>query len=301
MSTLEEHGNHSHLAHEFNASHLQLGYDGRTIVQDLDLEIPKHQVGAIIGPNGCGKSTLLKALVRLIRPKNGAIILDGVSINTLPTRQVATMVGLLPQTPNSPEGLSVADLVSRGRYPYHGFAGGWTREDERAVAHALNVTGLADMAHRPIDELSGGQKQRAWIALTLAQETDIVLLDEPTTYLDIAYQLEVLDLLSDLNKQEGVTIVMVLHDLNLAARYADWILAMKDGNRVAFGKPEYVISSELVREVFGVDSDVYLDPETRIPFMSPASSHSLQARRNSLGEIHPGTNTSDTIHKERAL
>ncbi|KFI98919.1 ABC transporter ATP-binding protein [Bifidobacterium subtile] len=270
---------HSHPGHTFSAQRLELAYEGHTVVHDFDLDIPAHQVGAIIGPNGCGKSTLLKALARLLKPKSGSVLLDGKPISALPTKQVATIVGLLPQTPTAPEGITVADLIARGRYPYHGLAAGWTHEDERAMAHALAVTGLASKADRAIDELSGGQRQRAWIALTLAQETDILLLDEPTTYLDVAYQLEVLDLLGDLNQQEGVTVVMVLHDLNMAARYADWILAMKDGRKAAFGTPQEVITRTLVRDVFAVDADVSIDPATGAPFMSPDSSHSLRERR----------------------
>ena len=270
---------HIHPSHSFHASDLSLAYDGRTVVQDLDFDIPKHEIGSIIGPNGCGKSTVLKALARLLKPRSGAVLLDGRSINSLPTRQVATTVGLLPQTPTAPEGITIGDLVTRGRYPYHRFAGGWNNEDDRSVSHALAVTGLADIADRPLDEVSGGQRQRAWIALSLAQETDILLLDEPTTYLDISYQLEVLDLLGDLNKNEGVTVVMVLHDLNLAARYSDWILAIDHGHKAALGSPQEVITEQLVRNVFGVEGRVSIDPETGVPFMSPAATHSLHARR----------------------
>ncbi|WP_314688724.1 ABC transporter ATP-binding protein [uncultured Bifidobacterium sp.] len=279
MSVLVSSTEHAHPAHKLTAEHVDLAYDGRTVVHGLDLDVPEHQVGAIIGPNGCGKSTLLKAFARLLKPAAGRVLLDGRPIGSLPTRKVATMVGLLPQSPIAPEGITIGDLVARGRYPYHGPGGGWQREDERAMAHALDVTGLGDLADRTLDELSGGQRQRAWIALALAQETDILLLDEPTTFLDVAYQLEVLDLVVDLNRQEGVTIVMVLHDLNMAARYSDWVLAMKDGRRVTFGDPLEVITSGLVRDVFSVDADVRIDPATGVPVMTPDSRHSLRGRR----------------------
>ncbi|MCI1864851.1 MAG: ABC transporter ATP-binding protein [Bifidobacterium sp.] len=279
MSRISSDGVHAHSAHTLSARNLGLGYGGHTVIDDLDVDIPHHQIGAIIGPNGCGKSTLLKAFARLLRPSRGEVSLDGRPLSSYSTRHIATTIGILPQSPQAPEGIAIGDLVARGRHPYHGFAGGWTREDDRAVAHALTVTGLADLADRPLDEVSGGQRQRAWIALTLAQETDILLLDEPTTYLDIAYQLDVLDLLADLNRQEGVTIVMVLHDLNMAARYSDWILAMKDGERKAYGAPRDVITEEIVREVFAVEARVSMDVSCEVPVMSPASSHSLLARR----------------------
>ena len=266
-------------SHTLAARQVTLSYDRRDIVHDLDLDIPTGTIGAIIGANGCGKSTLLKALARLLAPKKGMVALDGKSINTLPTKTVATIVGLLPQSPVAPEGISIADLVSRGRHPYQGLAHSWTEEDERAVAHALTVTGLAELADRPVDEVSGGQRQRAWIALALAQQTDILLLDEPTTYLDIAYQLEVLDLLSELNATEHTTIVMVLHDLNQAVRYTDWILAIKDGRQAYLGAPEQVISERMVAEVFNTDARIIHDPDTGLPFMVPGPRHSLACSR----------------------
>jgi iron complex transport system ATP-binding protein len=272
---------HHHPVHTFEARNIALSYENHTVINDLSLAIPSRQVGAIIGPNGCCKSTLLKALARLITPDRGSVLLDGTPINTLPTREVATKIGLLPQTPIAPEGITVANLVARGRYPYHGFNGGWNSDDEQAVAHALSVTNLTELTDRPIEELSGGQRQRAWIALALAQETDILLLDEPITYLDIAYQIEVLDLLSRLNSSEGVTIVMVLHDLNLAARYADWILAMKDGRKMALGTPEEVITPSLLSEVFGLDTSVSIDPTTQLPMMMPGGGHCLATQRTS--------------------
>ncbi|WEV67321.1 ABC transporter ATP-binding protein [Bifidobacterium sp. ESL0769] len=281
MATLTSHdADHHHPAHTFQAQHVALSYEGRQVVADLSLDIPAHQVGIIIGPNGCCKSTLLKALARLIKPDKGSILLDGKPLGDMPTREVATKVGLLPQSPIAPAGITIADLVTRGRYPYHGFAGGWNADDEEAVAHALAVTGLADLAERPIDSVSGGQRQRAWIALALAQETDILLLDEPTTYLDIAYQVEVLDLLSYLNAEEGVTVVMVLHDLNLAARYADWMVAMKHGKIRAQGTPQEVLTESLLHNVFGLDATIAAEPGTELPMVVPDKSHSLRAQRD---------------------
>lgn len=207
-------------AHRLTASHLRLTYGGRTVIEDLSLDIPPHTMGSIIGPNGCGKSTFLKAMARILKPASGTVILDGEPITSMPTRKVATILGLLPQDPSAPAGITIADLVARSRYPQH-FVERWTTKDEKAVERTLALTGLTEMTGCPIDRLYGGQRQRAWIALALAQQTDILLLDEPTTYLDIAYQLEVLDLLSTLNRQEGVTVVMVLHDLNMAARYSE--------------------------------------------------------------------------------
>ncbi|PST47331.1 cobalamin/Fe3+-siderophore ABC transporter ATP-binding protein [Bifidobacterium callitrichos] len=287
-------------SHTLAARHVTLAYERREIVHDLDLDITPGTVGAIIGANGCGKSTLLKALARLLTPTHGAVTLDGKAINTLPTRKVATIVGLLPQSPMAPEGITIADLVSRGRHPYQGMLGSWSDEDDRAVAHALEVTGLADLADRPVDEVSGGQRQRAWIALALAQQTDILLLDEPTTYLDIAYQLEVLDLLSELNATEHTTIVMVLHDLNQAARYTDWILAVKDGRQAYFGTPDEVISERMVAEVFDTDARIIADPDTGLPLMLPGTRHSLaRLRGDSHGEqVRTTTNHDDNLLKE---
>ena len=273
-------------AHRLTASHLRLTYGGRTVIEDLSLDIPPHTMGSIIGPNGCGKSTFLKALARILKPASGTVMLDGEPITSMPTRKVATILGLLPQNPSAPAGITIADLVARGRYPHHHFVERWTAKDEKAVERALALTGLTDMAGCPIDRLSGGQRQRAWIALTLAQQTDILLLDEPTTYLDIAYQLEVLDLLSTLNRQEGVTVVMVLHDLNMAARYSDWILAIKDGRRVALGAPDKVITESLVSEVFDIASTVVTDGSTGTPLMTPAPSHSLEAHSGGAGNVH---------------
>lgn len=241
-------------------------------------------MGSIIGANGCGKSTFLKALARLLPVHQGAVLLEGRAIGTLPTKQVARTLGILPQSPLVPEGITVEGLVSRGRYPHHGMFGGWTSQDDAAVTEALSLTHMSELASSQVDELSGGQRQRAWIALSLAQQTDVLLLDEPTTYLDMTYQLEVLDLLADLNAKKGTTIVMVLHDINLATRYSDWILAMRDGRRLAMGKPAEIITESLIRDVFGMESRVVLDPESQTPTVMPLATHSLRSRREPKGQ-----------------
>ncbi len=282
MSVILKDGGHSHSTHHVTATSLSLAYGHRRVVENVDLAVPDHQIGSIIGPNGSGKSTVLKALSRLMTPERGTVTLDGRSINTMPTREVAQKLGLLPQSANAPEGITIAELVMRGRYPYHRFGQRWDKADERALSHALEATGLSDISDRPVDGVSGGQRQRAWIALALAQETDVMLLDEPTTFLDIAYQFEVLDLLSDLNAQEGVTIVMVLHDLNLAARYSDWMLAMHDGRRAAFGTPNEVITEQLMHAVFGLHATVELAKGTNTPVVFPSPQHSLRARRSDI-------------------
>ena len=258
---------------ELSARALSLAYEGRVVVDELDLDIPAGRVTAIVGPNACGKSTLLRGLSRLLAPASGTVLLDGADIHALPTKRVAQRLGLLPQTPTAPDGITVADLVSRGRYPHQGWFRRWTAEDDDAVAEAMTVTGVADLADRPVDELSGGQRQRVWIAMALAQRTDILLLDEPTTFLDISHQLEVLDLLLDLNAERGTTVVMVLHDLNLAARYAGHLVAMKSRSVVAAGDPAAVVTADLVREVFGVESVVADDPVTGTPLVVPLGRH----------------------------
>jgi len=248
---------------------LSLAYDDRSIVTDLSLPIPDRRVTVVVGANACGKSTLLRGMARLLRPTAGAVLLDGEAIHRLPTRQVARTLGLLPQSPVPPEGVTVVDLVGRGRHPHHGALRRWTAADEVAVAAALELTGTLDLAGRPVDELSGGQRQRVWIAMALAQETDLLLLDEPTTYLDVAHQVETLDLLADLNANRGSTIVMVLHDLNLAARYADHLVAMRAGQVVAAGAPADVVTAEVVHEVFGLRCTVIPDPVTHTPLVVP--------------------------------
>jgi iron complex transport system ATP-binding protein len=213
---------------------------------------------------------------RLLAPRHGEVLLDGKSIHTLPSRQLAQTLGLLPQSPIAPEGILVADLVSRGRNPYHGVFSQWTRADDEAIATALEVTKTTELADRPVDELSGGQRQRVWIAMALAQQTDILLLDEPTTFLDISHQIEVLDLLTDLNQKRGTTVVMVLHDLNLAARYADFLVAMANGRLYATGTPDDVLTEQNVREVFHLESRIMTDPTSGRPIMLPLGRHRLR-------------------------
>ena len=252
---------------------LTLGYADTAVVRDLDLEVPSGKVTVVVGANACGKSTLLRGLARLLRPRSGSVLLDGEAIHRMPTRQVARTLGLLPQDPIAPEGVTVADLVGRGRHPHHGAFGRWTSEDEAAVAEALVLTDTLDLADRVVDELSGGQRQRVWIAMALAQGTDLLLLDEPTTYLDVAHQVEMLDLLAELNARRGTTIVMVLHDLNLAARYADHLVALHTGRIVAEGTPRQVVTEDLVRAVFGLDNRVIEDPVSHTPLVVPVGRH----------------------------
>jgi iron complex transport system ATP-binding protein len=255
------------------ASALTLGYADTAVVRDLDLRVPPGKVTGIVGSNACGKSTLLRGLARLLRPRSGSVLLDGEAIQRLPSRQVARTLGLLPQHPITPEGVTVSDLVGRGRHPHHGPFGRWTSEDEEAVAEALVLTGTLGLAHRVVDELSGGQRQRVWIAMALAQGTDLLLLDEPTTYLDVAHQVEMLDLLAELNARRGTTIVMVLHDLNLAARYADHLVALRSGRIVAEGTPRQVVTEDVVRRVFGLDNRVIEDPVSHTPLVVPVGRH----------------------------
>ncbi|MCW2849545.1 MAG: transporter ATP-binding protein [Marmoricola sp.] len=251
------------------AREVTLGYGDRPVVHGLTTAVPDRGITAIVGANACGKSTLLRGLARLLRPSSGVVLLDGRAIGTLAPRQVARTLGLLPQHPVTPEGVNVVDLVGRGRHPHQGTLRRCSREDEHAVAQALELTGTLDLADRLVDELSGGQRQRVWIAMALAQQTDLLLLDEPTTYLDVAHQVEVLDLLVDLNRARGTTIVMVLHDLNLAARYADHLVAMREGRIVAAGAPAEVITEDCVRDVFGMDCRVVEDPVTGTPMVIP--------------------------------
>jgi len=264
-------------AHQLTADAVTLAYGDRTVVTGLDLAIAPGKITVIVGANGCGKSTLLRALARLLAPKEGQVTLDGLSLQQQPSKKIARTLGLLPQRPIAPEGIAVADLVGRGRHPHQRMLARWSARDYEAVADALAATGIADLADRSVDELSGGQQQRVWIAMALAQETDILLLDEPTTFLDVAHQIEVLDLLTDLNRDRGTTIVMVLHDLNLAARYADELVAMHDGRVHAIGDPDAVITEELVRDVFGLESRVIEDPLTGKPLVLPSGRHHVRA------------------------
>ncbi len=248
---------------------LTLGYDGPNILDQLSITLPAGQITALIGPNGCGKSTLLRGLARLIKPKHGAVVLDGHDVQRIPTRQLATQLGILPQNPVAPEGLTVRELVAQGRYPHQRWFQQWSAADETAVRSALEITNMVELADRAVDALSGGQRQRAWIAMTLAQETDIILLDEPTTFLDLAHQVEVLQLLEQLNRQSGRTIVMVVHDLNHATRHADHVIALRAGVVQAAGAPRDVITPSLLRAVFGIEAEVIPDPRTGVPLCIP--------------------------------
>ena len=256
-----------------NARDLTLKYDQRCGVDGLTAEIPEGKVTMIVGANACGKSTLLRGLSRLLKPAAGAVTLDGKDIHARPARELARTLGLLPQHPTAPDGIAVRDLVGRGRYPHQGFFRSWSEKDERPVQRALEATETVELAGRNVDELSGGQRQRVWIAMALAQETDVLLLDEPTTYLDLAHQVDVLDLVTDLNRKRGTTVAIVLHDLNLAARYADHVIAMKGGQVVALGDPATVVTEDLVREVFGLESRVIPDPVSGTPLVIPIGRH----------------------------
>ncbi|MFD1252278.1 putative siderophore transport system ATP-binding protein YusV [Devosia equisanguinis] len=264
------------LSHQLLAAGLDLGYGDRKIVSALDLTVPPGKLTVIVGANACGKSTLLRGLARLLAPSRGAVYLDGKPIHQMPTRDVATVLGVLPQSPVAPDAIVVADLVGRGRYPHQGWFRRWTPEDDAAVAEALAATDTAELADRPVDELSGGQRQRVWIAMALAQQTDLLLLDEPTTFLDINHQVEVLDLLTDLVRNRGRTVVVVLHDLNLACRYADHIVAMKSGTIVAEGRPADVMTEAVVANVFGMASRIVLDPISDTPLILPIGRHHVE-------------------------
>lgn len=250
---------------------LTLGYDGRAVVEDLSLAVPDGRITTVIGPNGCGKSTLLRGLGRLLRPMAGTVTLDGVPLSQLSTRRVAQLLAVLPQAHTAPEGLTVADLVSRGRHPRQRWYQQFSRADEHAVRHAMEATGVAEFADTPVDELSGGQSQRAWISLTLVQDTDILLLDEPTTYLDLSHQVEVLELVHRLNRELGRTVVMVLHDISLAARFSDHLVAMDAGRVVAQGTPGDVVTEELLQRVFGLRARIVPEPATGRPHVIPLS------------------------------
>ncbi|AXK32315.1 ABC transporter ATP-binding protein [Streptomyces armeniacus] len=277
------------------ARDLTLAYDDRAVVEGLDLEVPDGQVTVVVGPNACGKSTTLRALGRLLKPRRGSVLLDGQELARIPTRKIAQAVGLLPQTPVAPEAITVADLVSRGRQPHQHWWQQWSEADERAVVDAMDRTDVTALAERPVDELSGGQRQRVWLAMALAQETDLLLLDEPTTYLDIAHQVEVLDLVRQLAApnaagERGRTVVMVLHDLNQAARYADHLVAMQQGRIAAQGSPGDIVTAELVSEVFGLESVVVPDPVTGSPLVVPGAPwRAAPARRDGTADAQDRT------------
>lgn len=250
---------------------MTLAYDRRTIAEGLTVAVPDRSFTVVIGPNACGKSTLLRALSRMLKPTAGAVLLDGEDIHRRSARQVARTLGLLPQSSIAPDGITVSELVARGRYPHQGLLRQWSREDERVVEASMAATGVDDLADRAVDELSGGQRQRVWLAMALAQQTPLLLLDEPTTYLDIAHQIEILDLCARLHEEQGRTLVAVLHDLNHAARYATHLIAMRDGRVVAAGPPGEVVTAELVAEVFGLPCRVIDDPETGTPLVVPSA------------------------------
>lgn len=273
---------------DLRADALSLAYDDDLVVRELSLELPASAITAIVGANACGKSTLLRGMARLLKPRAGAVLLDGQEIARLPTKEVAKRLGLLPQAPVAPEGLTVEDLVARGRYPHQSFLRQWSRDDQAQVEWALEVTASTPLRRRPLDELSGGQRQRAWIAMALAQDTAIMLLDEPTTFLDLAHQVEVLDLLAELNTSEGRTVVCVLHDLNQACRYAHHLVAMANGGVVAEGPPAEVVTEELVADVFGLGTRVVADPVAGTPLVIPLGRHgSVAADKGSAPHTDP--------------
>jgi iron complex transport system ATP-binding protein len=263
-------------SHSLAAERLTLGYGDRAVIESLDLAVPPGEVTAIVGANACGKSTLLRSLSRLLAPRAGRVVLDGKEVHRMPAKELARTLGLLPQSPVAPEGITVLDLVCRGRHPHQGFLSRWKADDDTAVAAALEATRTTDLADRSVDELSGGQRQRVWIAMALAQQTDLLLLDEPTTFLDASPQIDVLDLLTDLNRTRGTTIVMVLHDLNLAARYADHLIALADGRLHSCGAPAAVLTEECVRTVFDLDSRIIEDPVSGRPLMLPIGRHHVR-------------------------
>ncbi|HEV2510786.1 ABC transporter ATP-binding protein [Bosea sp. (in: a-proteobacteria)] len=251
------------------AERLSLSYGGTTIVAGLDLAVPERAFTALLGPNGSGKSTVLRALAGLLAPKSGAVLLDGRSIADRPAKETARRIGILSQGPAAPEGLTVLDLIRQGRYPHRSLFGRWSQADEDACAQALRLTGTGALCDRPLDSLSGGQRQRAWIAMALAQETDILLLDEPTTFLDLTHQIELMDLIASLVDERGTTVVAVLHDLNQAARYADHMVFLKAGKIAATGEPGQVITAQVVEQVFGVATSIVPDPVTGTPMCIP--------------------------------
>lgn len=265
---------------ELRGSGLDIGYDGRTVIDAVDIAIPPGSFTVIVGPNACGKSTLLRALARLLRPSAGTVTLDGRDIHSIPAKELARSLGLLPQSSQAPEGITVADLVARGRFAHQRLFARWSRDDERAVADAMDRTGVTALRDRPVDELSGGQRQRVWIAMVLAQETPLLLLDEPTTFLDIAHQVELLELIAEL-REHGRTIVAVLHELNHAARYASHLIAMRDGQIIAQGLPAEIVTAALVEQVFDMPCRVIPDPDDGTPIVLPRAVPGVRAEAQS--------------------
>jgi iron complex transport system ATP-binding protein len=283
------------------ARDLQLAYDDNVVVDGLDLDVLDGTVSAVIGPNGCGKSTLLRALARLMRTTRGHVLLDGKRIDKLPTREVAKVLGVLPQSPIAPEGLTVADLIARGRHPHQAWYRQWSSDDEVAVAQALGWTGMTEFAERTVDELSGGQRQRVWISMALAQGTDLLLLDEPTTFLDLAHQVDVLDLVERLHTEVGRTVVMVLHDLNMAARYAQRLIAMRAGRIIAQGAPWEVLTESLLSEVFELDAQVLTDPIAGTPLVVPAGRRHREPANLVTQDAARATGASDNDVKDAGI
>ncbi|MFI0188731.1 ABC transporter ATP-binding protein [Streptomyces sp. NPDC017082] len=279
MSATPESDRKRSTVNRLSAENVTLAYDQRVIAEQLSVEIPDHSFTVIVGPNACGKSTLLRALSRMLKPSQGRVLLDGQAIQSLPAKKVARTLGLLPQSSLAPDGITVADLVGRGRYPHQGLLRQWSAQDERVVRESMRQTGVAELAGRYVDELSGGQRQRVWIAMALAQQTPLLLLDEPTTYLDIQHQIDVLDLCAELHEEQGRTLVAVLHDLNHAARYATHLIALRGGRVIAEGAPNDIVTAGLVEEVFGLCCQVIEDPETGTPLVVPA------ARRTRAGRV----------------
>ncbi|CCN80846.1 Ferric enterobactin transport ATP-binding protein fepC [Vibrio nigripulchritudo SFn27] len=259
----------SNTSFRLKGENLKLAYENRVICEDLELSIPEGKFTVIVGPNGCGKSTLLRSLCRLLKPVHGQVCLNGKNIQEMPAKELARELGLLPQSSQAPDGIRVVDLIARGRYPHQKLFKQWSPEDQEAVSQAMEDTGVTELAERQVDELSGGQKQRVWIAMVLAQKTPTVLLDEPTTYLDVAHQIELLELFRSLNREKKHTIVAVLHDLNQACRYADHLIAFSGGEIVAQGEPKILIDAALVKKVFGLDSVIIDDPVSHTPMIVP--------------------------------
>ncbi|WP_416237857.1 ABC transporter ATP-binding protein [Streptomyces sp. NEAU-W12] len=283
-----------------SAEDVTLAYDQRVIAEQLSVEIPDNSFTVIVGPNACGKSTLLRALSRMLKPSRGRVLLDGQVIQSMPAKKVARTLGLLPQSSIAPDGITVADLVGRGRYPHQGILRQWSTEDERVVQEAMARTGIADLGERHVDELSGGQRQRVWIAMALAQETPLLLLDEPTTYLDIQHQIDVLDLCAELHEEQGRTLVAVLHDLNHAARYATHLIALRDGKVIAQGAPKEIVTAGLVEQVFGLSCQVIDDPETGTPLIVPAARKARTAAKRDTGRQNPGEQAAAAVGAREA-